>query len=66
MQQEPAQQEPSNLAFSNYIYDFINQDINNTSYFNTDISGGIVFEYVFSQPVLSNILNNTTNNAHIN
>ena len=66
VQQEPAQQEPSNLAFSNYIYDFINQDINNMSYFNTDISGGIVFEYVFSQPVLSNILNNTTNNAHIN
>ena len=70
-QQEPAEQIPdnstptNNSAFSNYIYHFMNEDINNIiSNFNTDISGGLLLEYTFLQPMLSNILNNTTNTSN--
>ena len=70
-QQEPVDQIPdnstptNNSAFSNYIYHFMNEDINNIiSNFNTDISGGVLLEYTFLQPMLSNILNNTTNTSN--
>ena len=70
-QQIPVDQIPdnstptNNSAFSNYIYHFMNEDINNIiSNFNTDISGGVLLEYTFLQPMLSNILNNTTNTSN--